>query len=384
MKYSAVLIDDERLALNSLEKQLEHFDSITVIGKHQNPFEAIEFIKHTIPDIVFLDIEMPGMLGMEVAVHLQDISPDIRIVFVTAYNHYAVDAFEVRALDYLLKPVKRERLMKTIKRFVANKEMEALATSKQTPPDDKPSATIIRMFQSMQFELEQEDDTIQLFHWRTQKSHELFAYLLQQSGLWVRKDTLIDILWPNYDTDRAYTNLYTTIYQLRKSLRDYNIAIHIKSEREGYRLENDQIEVDVVQWEDFIKRSLPINEQTIEQHRQAIDLHRGIYLQEHDYEWAVHKQLYLNTQWYELVVQVCDYYLERQQYSEAMTLCYAIRERLPYAEYSYFTLMKIFASIGQDDEVIQQFQTYSDLLHEEVGEKPKEEVVQWYKQWQEA
>lgn len=382
MKYTAVLIDDERLALTSLHKLLEQYVNIAVIGKHQNPYEAIEFIEHNIPDIVFLDIEMPGMLGMEVAVRLQDISPDIRIVFVTAYNHYAVDAFEVRALDYLLKPVRSERLKKTIERFVANKEMQAMATSKQTPSEDKQQTTLIRMFQSMQFELGKDDDgTTQLFHWRTQKSQELFAYLLQETGRWVRKDALIDILWPDYDEDRAYTNLYTTIYQLRKSLRDCHVSIEIKSEREGYRLENNHIEVDVAQWEAFMKQSLPINSETIQQHRRVIDLHRGMYLQEHDYEWAVPKQLYLNTQWFEQAVQVGDYYLKRQDYSELITLCYCVRERFPYAEYSYFTLMKIFAALDQDEEVSSQFQAYCDVLREEVDEDPKEHIVKWYEQW---
>ncbi len=112
--YRALLVDDERLARNDLRLLLENHKNIRIVGEASNGTEALNLIKEIKPDLVFLDIQMPGANGFDV---LEQISPDIKVIFVTAFDEYALRAFEVNALDYLLKPVNPERLMQSIERL---------------------------------------------------------------------------------------------------------------------------------------------------------------------------------------------------------------------------------------------------------------------------
>ncbi len=116
MKLKAVLIDDEPLALDRLRRLLTPYgDRIDVVEEAMNGPEAVEQITRYQPDVIFLDIQMPGMDGFEVIQQL-DVLP--WVVFCTAYDEYALRAFETHALDYLLKPVDPERLARTVEKIL--------------------------------------------------------------------------------------------------------------------------------------------------------------------------------------------------------------------------------------------------------------------------
>ena len=129
-KLKAIIVDDEELARQGLSMRLEQYDEIEVVQECQNGREAIEAIIEYEPDIVFLDIQMPGMSGFELISEVQgDLMP--MVIFVTAYDAFAVDAFKVHAIDYLLKPVESERLAEAIDRAKANKAQEEAVNEKE-------------------------------------------------------------------------------------------------------------------------------------------------------------------------------------------------------------------------------------------------------------
>ena len=103
----ALLVDDERLARSGLRRLLQSHDDVTVVGEAANADEALSQIRRLNPDVVFLDVEMPGRSGLELLEELEDFPA---VIFTTAYQEYAVRAFEVSALDYLLKPIAADRL----------------------------------------------------------------------------------------------------------------------------------------------------------------------------------------------------------------------------------------------------------------------------------
>ena len=113
-EYRALLVDDERLARNDLRLLLKDYTNIQIVGEAVNGQEALDLIKEVEPDLVFLDIQMPGINGFDV---LEQINSNIQVIFVTAFDEYALRAFEVNALDYLLKPVNPERLQQSIERL---------------------------------------------------------------------------------------------------------------------------------------------------------------------------------------------------------------------------------------------------------------------------
>ena len=111
----AIIADDEAPLRQSLRKMLsEMWPELIILGEAQNGREALDLMERHHPHVAFLDIRMPGLSGMEVADRISD---RCRVVFVTAYDAYAVEAFEKEAVDYLLKPVSRERLERTVMRL---------------------------------------------------------------------------------------------------------------------------------------------------------------------------------------------------------------------------------------------------------------------------
>jgi two-component system response regulator LytT len=116
MDLRTVIVDDEELARNELCFLLEQVDGVNVVGQAHNGVDAVELIEELAPDLVLLDIQMPGLNGFEVARQSLARAVQSRIVFVTAFDQYAIEAFEVNAIDYLLKPVAPERLGRTIER----------------------------------------------------------------------------------------------------------------------------------------------------------------------------------------------------------------------------------------------------------------------------
>ena len=120
----AIIIDDERLARNELKKLLQEFPDVEVIGEAANANEGIEKIESLNPDLVFLDIQMPGKSGFDM---LTQIERAPHVIFVTAYDEYALKAFEVIALDYLMKPVEPKRLADALLKVKQKDEEELLS-----------------------------------------------------------------------------------------------------------------------------------------------------------------------------------------------------------------------------------------------------------------
>ena len=126
-KIKTLIVDDEPLARSGLRLRLEKFDDVEVVAECQNGLDAVSMISQHRPDLVFLDIQMPGLNGFQVINKLKELKQPIpMIIFVTAYDSYAIKAFDVHALDYLLKPADDERLSAAI-----NKVREYFATQNQ-------------------------------------------------------------------------------------------------------------------------------------------------------------------------------------------------------------------------------------------------------------
>jgi two-component system response regulator LytT len=117
MMLNAIIVDDEKPARDELLFLLKSFPDVSVVGQGKNGIEAVALIKERNPDMVFLDVQMPGLDGFGVIQKLMDRKVKLpHIVFATAYDHYAVQAFEVNAVDYVLKPFDKQRLSRAIER----------------------------------------------------------------------------------------------------------------------------------------------------------------------------------------------------------------------------------------------------------------------------
>jgi len=141
----AVLVDDEQLARDELAYLLGQVGGIEIIGQAGNGVEALTAIGRLQPDVVFLDVQMPGLTGFEVARRMLTTSTPSHIIFVTAYDRHAIEAFEVNAVDYLLKPVDQARLEMALER--ARRRMASEATPLRDGPPGVSNADLEKIVQ---------------------------------------------------------------------------------------------------------------------------------------------------------------------------------------------------------------------------------------------
>src|SRR6516162_1225631 len=160
MQINTIIVDDEKPAREELAYLLKGFPEINVIGQGRNGVDAVNLIKEHSPDLVFLDVQMPGLDGFGVLKKLVERKMKVpHVVFATAFDHYAVQAFDVNAVDYVLKPFDKARISKAIQRVKREIEVQANPTerleqlvsqlSAPKPAASQPAKILIRSQQRM-------------------------------------------------------------------------------------------------------------------------------------------------------------------------------------------------------------------------------------------
>ncbi len=267
MMLKAVAVDDEMIAIERFARLLQQAENVSLVGSFARPAEAMDFIQSHDVDVLFLDIEMPGMNGLELAERIFEIKPHIEVVFVTASDKYALRAFQAHAIGYLLKPVDRKEVEKQI-------------------------AAIMKRRQAMQHQPVMNHFTVQCLgyflcfpqgphleplHWRTAKAEELFALLLHHQGQPVAREKIIDILWQDMDAAKASHNLYSTIWYIRTTLDNMGYGDMLIRARGSYYIKLDGLQCDAVEF----MRSLDCT-RTGDNHtdrlEMALSLYKGHYL----------------------------------------------------------------------------------------------------------
>ncbi|WP_068784707.1 response regulator [Paenibacillus phocaensis] len=373
-----ILVDDEHLALNYMEHQLQQVSQIEILGKFSDPIEAKHYVleKEAEVDVVFLDIHLPEINGIELAEQLLQDRPHLNVVFVTAYDEYAIKAFELNALDYIMKPVPKARMEITLQRI---QERLELRKQQEDPLTVQGEQMKIRMFR--QFQIETANLQPVPVRWRTTKAQELFLYLLQHREQLVRKSVLIELLWPEYEPGRAYSQLYTAVYHIRKTLEPFGEVLHINSETDGYVLQLTNAEVDVEAWDRFAGSATPVNAQTAAEYEAALDLYQGDYLQDYDYWWAESERYRLKSSWLRIASHLAEWLMAQGNQEKAIEWYQLICERHPLEEEAHFALMKLYASLDKRALVMRQYRNLEEALDAELNEPPNPSIIQWYTEW---
>ncbi|MFD2117364.1 response regulator [Paenibacillus yanchengensis] len=370
-----ILIDDEPLAVLYLQQLLKVFPEIVVLETFTDPAEAIRKAAELKPELVFLDIDMPGMHGLQVADHLNQMLQDCDIVFVTAYNQYALEAFEVSALDYILKPIQSKRLTKTVEKLL-RRHNNMMPVQIKSVTDE-----VIRCLNRLQFE--QANGKIHALRWRTSKAEELFAYLLHHRKGFVNKEMISDILWPDVDSKKAMTSLYTTIYLIRKTLSEANIPITISNMggHSGYALELENYTIDVDIWEEALSKLAPISLSNVDQHQQWLDYYVGDYYADHYYVWAESERQRLGWIWRNHALSLAEFYVTHNLLPEAVSIYQRMIDIQPLSELVYFKIMKLYAKLGQTEAIELYYRQLSRLLRQELDIDVPVEIASWYESW---
>lgn len=244
-----LLVDDEELQLLRLEGETKKVLSNAEFLIYNNPLKALEDKSINKVDIAFLDIEMPGMNGIQLAKKLKGINPLIKIIFVTAYDNYALEAYKLHASGYVTKPVSEEKI---------KEEIAELANVVELTPTKKLQ---IKCFGN--FEVFYKGEPVQFGY---QKSKEVFAYLVDREGSSISINELNAVLWE--EDHKSY--LRNLIADIRKTLKDIGCEDVFIKNHNGCSIDINKVDCDAYEY----KNDNP----------NAVRMYRGEYMIQ--YPWA--------------------------------------------------------------------------------------------------
>lgn len=349
----AFVVDDEALACKQLQLMLQNTGAFDEIQTFQDPEQALSEAAKDPIDAAFLDIEMPEINGIELAEALQRTSDSIHIVFTTAYNEYAVKAFELNAVDYLLKPIMKGRLDEAVRRLLKDWE------TKRVEQQQEPRQFGIECFGSLKFyQIINERKDYLPVKWRTNKAREVYAYLLSAHDHYVSKDMLMEHFWSNSDPEKVSTQLYTTIYQIRKMMEQMPFHHHIVKNDLGYSINLEETPIDCEEWEQELRHLPEINPTTYQRHLQNLMNYQGHYLGEYDYPWAELERIRLAQLWLNQGYALIRFLMGEQRYVEAIDICHRIERIEPEDDRNMKYLLQLYNKTGNVSGAIRVYAKY--------------------------
>jgi two-component SAPR family response regulator len=309
-----IIVDNEKPALDLLARFLKTMTDVEIVGAFQKPREVLDNIELLKPDAAFLDIEMPGINGLELAMKISEINPEIDFVFVTAFDHYAVEAFEINAIDYLLKPIVEDKLQRSINRLLKKREEKKIEKGK-----DDNSVVSIRMLGA--FETSKEGS--QQVKWITSKVEELFAILLLHNYN-ISKWALMEMLWPDSEPQKAEQNLYTSVFRLKQTLKDEGLDITIEANKGTYKMICDSIHWDVGALMDA-KDCTDLGKM-----EKALEAYHGELLDGKDYLWSYDlRQNFCNT-YLDIATNLANTYMNADELAKSIDALESTLKFCPY------------------------------------------------------
>lgn len=363
-----ILVDDERYSLTALEKVLATKENVEIVGSYTDPEKALADVEKTKPQLALLDIEMPGMNGLELGERLINIRPEIAIIYVTAYSEYALEAFEVSAIDYLLKPVNDKRLENALKRSETRILRDVIS---RKPALKREEGQVLKLKSFDGFEVY--DSQGKAIPWRTQKAKELFIYLWLRDGDYAKRDFILEDVFPDKTPDKAGALLHTTVYQIRTGLRGAGFKNPIEFVNESYRL-NVETESDAKQIRQMIDKGR-IDE---EDGKRLPRLCKGIFLEE-AYPW-VHK---IKQDYMSKLFNVIDGYvgekLNKQEASyDIEELAKLLLDIDYYSEIAAIHLINAYGMQKKKREMDLFYKSFISMLKEEMHESPGKDLEDAY------
>lgn len=277
------VVDDEALALERMASLINEQVNCELVATFSNPFEALDSIPTLHVDVVFIDVEMPGMSGVQLAEKVK--TDDIQIVFVTAHSNYALEAFRVEASDYIMKPITENNLERVISKAVKIKQLLALRDEQQENKQQEaepimPSRCEVQCFHA--FKVVNKNGEI--VSWPTRKTEELFAYFIVHKGAIINKWVIAESLWGDRELRNIVHTVHNTIYRLRVTCKNYSLPFQIDAVNEGYILQNvGEAFVDLYKFWDG-ERVVQLDR---EMDKAELALYKGPLFNDKDYAWSI-------------------------------------------------------------------------------------------------
>lgn len=352
-----IVVDDEELAIKRLKRLLAEHHEINEIETFYNPWAAYEYAKVHPVDIAFLDISMPDVNGVKLSVLLKELRPAMDIVFVTGTGDYAVKAYELSALDYVVKPVTTQRLETT---------MDKIRRIRRISPA-KPSLRV-RLFGGLSIATggsEGQEAGIKL---RSPKTEELFAFLVCKRS--VSREEVAGTLWNGLELDKALKNLSSTLYYIRKAIDVGDGDSIIATAGNEIRLQVNAITCDLYEFERLLKEIRRDPERKSDLLERAEAIYAGPLLQGKSYDWAIEYAGRTELQYMELLEMSARYDRQRGQLTRALHGYGEMLKLDAMREDVYYEVIALLLELGRKREALQQYRVLEELLWRELGAEP--------------
>lgn len=370
MSYTIMVVDDEWPALEQMQQLLRPCAQIGEIHLYDNPREAFKAAVTLKPDVLFLDIQMPELSGLAFAEKLLPHSPVTNIVFVTAYRNYAVEAFELAAVDYLLKPVDPSRLSKAWSKLTGRLG----ADRDRSPSAPQAAGSGIELQCLGSYELKGPQGPVK---WTTQKAGELFAYL------WFRREGAVGVIlndvFPQSNYEKGKQYLHTTVYQIRKTLKNSGLGdqIEITFNRENYKLESSGLSSDAEKFGTLAAEALQSGDP--DAMRKALALYGGELLLPVDSLWVYSYRDQYHSLYTQLLERVISLLLSQNRLQEAEDYAKRLIELDPLEEGYSLQLVAIYFGMGKPAKAQRIFTQFRKNYETELGEELPVRVLDEYR-----
>ena len=303
-----LIVEDEPEMIAVINTLVENYNKDIEIVSCSNPYQAMKAFDEQPADAAFLDIKMPEMTGLELADYLTMKKPDINLVFVTAYNNYAQEAFDVNAVDYVLKPIRQERLNRALDKIY--KEVDIKRNKYIGPQSEVKIQTFGKI---VIFSGES------VLKWKRKKSQEVFAYLLFQDSVPVHKEVLCELMWPDCEPQRASHYLQTIIHQMRKSIAEIaGNKIVIEYADHSYRIRLEGVDYDIRRFLDSYQRAFTHKVPSAEALIETEQIYCGLYYGEECWIWALGKQQDLAIKYQRVLEKIIEYKMKEDNIDEGL------------------------------------------------------------------
>ncbi|WP_240418480.1 response regulator [Paenibacillus periandrae] len=368
-----ILVDDEPTMHLILRKMLVKLPGIDVAGAFTDTQSAASFLReNTGIGLAFVDISMPGESGVEFAAKLEASDPTMQVVFVTSHKEYALKAFELSVLDYLVKPVSQERLQRTVNRALANQQ--AVHSPLLSVPASADCGRIV-LTTLGDVTVSNEAGRVK---WISRKCVELFAYLLLYRGKRIPRSRLVTDIFGGMYQVNAENYLNTTVYQLRKSLELLGMRDVVRSENDGYALELKDYMIDSVEFEKQVEKLQTIDIENVESALQIERLYTGDLFGDKAYVWAIHETERYAELYASFVKRLAAVLISLGDTTTASKLLLKLNARNPLDESVIRQLITIREMTGDKKGLMALYTDYVRLLSRELGIRPSVDLIHLY------
>ncbi|HYE82793.1 MAG TPA: response regulator [Clostridia bacterium] len=352
----AMILDDEQPSVDKLERLLTDSGMADVKKKFTEPLAALEFLKDNPVDAVFLDIKMPDMDGIELSSRITRLQDSIAIVFVTAYNEYAVEAFRINALDFLMKPVTAVRLKETLDRIVKERDIPI-----------QPAKALVQCLGRFRT-----TDGTNEVKFRTEKAEELFAFLVDQRGDYISRSRIIDCLWEQHREDRALNLFNTTLHYVKKALLQCDINIPIQYDKGSYRIDTSGFSCDYYSFYAVTSFAVSINDANISEFEEAAGLYKGDYLSAKEFVWAERNRQMLKDQYIRLLLGMAGYFKAAGRHEKSIAWMKAGLTHEPLHKEMNYRLIEALLLCDDRISALRYYNIYRKGLRKKLGQEPDE------------